>query len=153
MDTRVPPSISFEFERLSLDVCERAKADFDQRHLLFHELVDQLEELWRQGEAAGLDDVAAKDRALELFGDAEVAARVYRGGFAKWMVRLLTFHRYASHRFILILGSVVFVTWMKQAQKSVLGGLTSITLNGPGWWRTLITYTVFFSWLFLQCAE
>lgn len=106
---RVPPAVSLNFERLVLDVCNRARLDFDDWPLEARELLNHLENRWREGIEMGLSTGAAEERAVALFGDVKQVARSLR---APWLRRMLFYRRYRAERYFAILASVVINAWM-----------------------------------------
>ncbi len=94
-DLRIPPAITFKFERLVAEVCNQAKLDTDQWPLRARELLSHLQERWREGVEAGLNDTDAQARALELFGSPKSVARGLR---QPWLKRLLYHQNCRLHR-------------------------------------------------------
>ena len=52
-ELRIPPAVSFTFEKLISAICEMAKIDYDDRPYATRELLSQLESRWRKEIARG----------------------------------------------------------------------------------------------------
>ena len=105
---RVPPAVSLNFERLVMEVCNRAKLDFDDWPLEARELLNHLETRWREGIERGLSTEAAEERAILLFGGADQVAKSLR---RPWLKRVLFYRRYRAERYFWILGVTAIKAW------------------------------------------
>lgn len=106
---RIPPATTLSFQKTATQVCNLAKLDYDEWPLHAHELVNHLNERWREGIELGLSTDAAQERALRLFGDtSHVAQSIKR----PWYRRLLTQQRYRPERYLIFLGAYVFYSWL-----------------------------------------
>lgn len=114
-DLRVPPAVSLAFERVVADVCHRAKLETEEWPLRAHELLNHLQDRWREGIEAGLGTDAAQERALQMFGKPETVARRMR---EPWWKRLLLQRRCRLHR------NLIFIT-----ASSVCQGLSAAFTN------------------------
>jgi hypothetical protein len=108
-EVRVPPGVTFDFERLAVAICEEAKLDYEQWAPQVHELVTHLQERWREGVEQGLNTDDAESRALELFGSKTQVARSLR---ASWIRRFLTFQRYRGQRYAMFLCAAVVCAYV-----------------------------------------
>jgi hypothetical protein len=99
-DLRVPPAVTFKFERIVSEVCHHAKLDTDEWPLRARELLDHLQERWREGAESGLSTETAEARALERFGHPLAVARGLR---QPWFKRLMYQNRLRLHRYVTFL--------------------------------------------------
>ncbi len=108
-ELRVPPSVTFKFERFIAEVCHRAKLDDHEWPLKARELLSHLQERWREGVEAGLNDADAQERALQLFGEPKAVARRLR---QSWLRRLLYHQNCRPHRYLVFLSACLSGTLM-----------------------------------------
>jgi len=94
-ELRVPPAVTFAFERYVAEVCQRARLDDYEWPLRARELLTHLQNRWREGESLGLSTTAAEQRALELFGAPKDVAKGLR---RPWWKRLLLHQNCRLHR-------------------------------------------------------
>lgn len=99
-ELRVPPAVTFKFERFVAEVCHGAKLDDHEWPLKARELLSHLQERWREGVETGLSDAAAEQRALDLFGSSRAVARQLR---RPWWRRLLFHQNRRQHRLLTFL--------------------------------------------------
>lgn len=99
-ETRVPPAVTFSFERYVAEVCHRAKLDDHEWPLKARELLSHLQERWREGVDGGLNDADAQERAIQLFGQPVDVARRLR---QSWLRRLLYHQKCRPHRYVVFL--------------------------------------------------
>jgi hypothetical protein len=108
---RVPPAISYRFQQFVESICEKANIDYEDRQARSWEWRLRLEELFWRFEAKGSDDEAA-EAAQHAFGKPEEIIRSLKGGFKGWLRRLLTYARYRTMRFILIVLAAQMVEYL-----------------------------------------
>ena len=104
-EVRVPPAVTFTFERLVADVCQQAKLDDHEWALTARELLTHLQNRWREGDALNLNTDTATQRALDLFGNAEVVAKSLR---RPWWNRLLFHENRRLKRILVFLSASVW---------------------------------------------
>jgi len=104
-ELRVPPAVTFAFERLVADVCRQAKLDDHEWALTARELLTHLQNRWREGDALNLSTDAATQRALDLFGAPEVVAMSLRN---PWWRRLLFHENHRLKRILVFLSASVW---------------------------------------------
>ena len=88
-ELRVPPAVTFAFERFVADVCNQAQFDYDEWPLKAHEFLVHLQDRWRERVGVGLSTEAAMQQSFDLFGDSSNIGRSLREPYWK---RVL-FHR------------------------------------------------------------
>ena len=108
-ELRIPPSVTFAFERTATQVCNEAKLDYDEWSLRAYEAVTHLRESWRKGIRNGLSTDEAERQALVSYGDLSIAAKSWR---KSWLLRMLFHQRCRSERFFLFLAAYVFFSWL-----------------------------------------
>ena len=106
-DLRVPPAVTFRFERCVAAICHYAKLDDYEWPLKARELLSHLQARWREGVENGLSDEAAEQRALELFGPSKSVAKSLR---QPWWRRLLFYQNHRQHRLLTFLAASLFGT-------------------------------------------
>ena len=116
-ESRVPPAVTFAFERYVAEVCHRARLDDYEWPLKARELLTHLQNRWREGDAMGLSTTAAEQRALDLFGSPKSVARGMR---RPWWKRLLLHHNCRLHRHLTFLSASTFVTLLLGFQHLIL---------------------------------
>lgn len=106
---RIPPAIRMRFEQVASRVVRQARLDDDDTPLRIHEIVGHLEERWREGVDADLNDENAERRALELFGDPAAAARALRRPLP---YRLLAYRSHSPERLLVFLTAYLCISWL-----------------------------------------
>ena len=101
-ELRVPPATTRTFERLVTGICNRARLETEDWPLRAHELLNHLQDRWREGIEAGLTTEAAEERALQLFGKPGAVARRMK---ERWWKRLLLQRRFRLHRNLVYVSS------------------------------------------------
>lgn len=85
-ELRIPPAVSFAFERVAADVCDRASLEPSEWSAKAKELVNHLEQRWCEGAERGMSTEEAQERALTLFGPPEEVGRWLRKGLIRrWL--------------------------------------------------------------------
>lgn len=85
-ELRVPPAVSFTFERVAIDVCDQAGLETFEWAAKAKELVNHLEQRWCEGVELGMSTDAAQKRALDLFGPPQEAGRwLAQGMIRRWL--------------------------------------------------------------------
>ena len=85
-ELRVPPAVSFAFERVATDVCDQAGLETFEWAAKVKELVNHLEQRWCEGVELGMSTDAAEKRALDLFGPPQEAGRwLGQGMIRRWL--------------------------------------------------------------------
>lgn len=99
-EQRIPPAVTFHFEKIIALVAEHARLDAAEWAIRSHELMGQLEHRWHEGVELGLSTDAAQQRALELFGDPEAVGRRFR---KHWRFNLLFARNWRLVRIVIFL--------------------------------------------------
>ncbi len=107
-ELRVPPAVTFHFEQVVAEVCESAMLDYDEVPFASNEILQHLENRWRDHIATGLGTDAAEALALEEFGSPEVVGKAYRKPFFK---RLLYDKRTSSLRLFIIFAHGIAISY------------------------------------------
>ena len=101
-ELRVPPAVTFAFEKVVAKVCDRARLETEEWPLKARELLNHLQQRWREGIEMGLSTDAAQSRALEMFGPPSLVARSLR---ETWWKRLMFQRRCRTARNLVFLSS------------------------------------------------
>jgi hypothetical protein len=101
-DLRVPPAVTFAFEKVVASVCDQAKLEAEDWPLRARELLNYFQERWREGVEMGLSTEEAQSRALEMFGPSKLVARSLR---EVWWKRLIFQRRCRAARNMVFLSS------------------------------------------------
>ncbi len=109
----ISPAVLYRFEKLASRICDEALVDFEERPLIILEYKIRLIEFFRKAEREGLDDERAAGQAIDRFGNPTIHAKVRRGGFKGWLRRLLTYRRYRTARFLVIIFTAQFIEYLR----------------------------------------
>lgn len=117
-ELRVPPAVTFAFERFVADVCNQAQFDYDEWPLKAHEFLVHLQDRWRERVGAGLSTEAAMQQSFDLFGDSSNIGRSLREPYWK---RVLLHRRCRPARYVVFLLGAVLTTISEMIRFAPIG--------------------------------
>jgi hypothetical protein len=101
--------VTYDFEQVANEVCEKACLDYDDWNEKRRELVSYFQGRWCDFVDQELSTEEAEKRVLEMFGDVRKAAKSLR---RPCLNRLLFYKRYRAERYIAFLTASLLTSWL-----------------------------------------